>query len=61
MPLYLVQHGKNLPKEIDPEQVLSEEGIAEVKRIAQAAKGHGIRVRKIRHSQNPMIGSSNGH
>ena len=50
MALYLVQHGKALPKEIDPEQGLSEEGIAEVKRITQAAKGYNIQVRHIRHS-----------
>lgn len=50
MALYLVQHGKSLPKEVSPEQGLSEEGIAEVERIAQAAKEYGIRVRHIRHS-----------
>lgn len=50
MALYLVQHGKSLPKDIDPEQGLSEEGIAEVQRIAQVAKGYNIQVRQIRHS-----------
>jgi phosphohistidine phosphatase len=50
MALYLVQHGKSLPKEIDPEQGLSEEGIAEVERIAQVAKGYNVQVRQIRHS-----------
>ncbi len=50
MAIYLVQHGKAQPKEIDPEQGLSEEGIAEVKRIAQAAKGYHIHVRQIWHS-----------
>jgi phosphohistidine phosphatase len=50
MALYLVQHGKSLPKEIDPQQGLSEEGIAEVERIAQLAKGYNIKVRQIRHS-----------
>jgi phosphohistidine phosphatase len=50
MALYLVQHGKSLPKDIDPQQGLSQEGIAEVQRIAQVAKGHNIRVRQIRHS-----------
>lgn len=50
MALYLVQHGKSLPKEIDPEQGLSEEGIVEVKRIAQLAKGYNIQVSQIRHS-----------
>ena len=50
MALYLVQHGRSLPKEISPEQGLSEEGIAEVERIAQVAKGYHIKVRQIRHS-----------
>jgi phosphohistidine phosphatase len=50
MALYLVQHGKSLPKDIDPEQGLSEEGVAEVERIAQAAKGYNVQVRQIRHS-----------
>lgn len=44
MALYLVQHGKSLPKDIDPEKRLSEEGIAEVEKIAQAAKGYKIPV-----------------
>ena len=50
MPLYLVQHGKSLPKSMDPEQGLSEEGIAEVEKIARTAKGYGIQVGQIRHS-----------
>jgi len=50
MALYLVQHGKSLPKDIDPEKRLSEEGIAEVEKVAQAAKGYKIPVRQIRHS-----------
>lgn len=50
MALYLVQHGKSLPKDIDPEQGLSQEGIADVEKIAQVAKGHNIKVRQIRHS-----------
>ncbi len=41
MALYLVQHGRSLPKEKDPEQGLSGEGIAEVERIAGV--GAGIR------------------
>jgi len=50
MRLYLVQHGKSLPKDKDPEQGLSAEGVAEVERIAQKAKGHNINVRRILHS-----------
>ena len=50
MALYLVQHGKSLSKEIDPGKGLSEEGIAEVQRIAQVAAGYGCKVTQIRHS-----------
>jgi phosphohistidine phosphatase len=50
MALYLVQHGKSLPKDVDPEKGLSEEGIGEVVYIANVAKGHKINVECIRHS-----------
>ncbi len=50
MALYLVQHGKNLSKEIDPEQSLSEEGTREVERIGDTAASYGILVGGIRHS-----------
>lgn len=50
MALYLVQHGKSLPKDKDPQKGLSQEGIVETERIAQAAKGYAIRVSKIIHS-----------
>lgn len=47
---FLVQHGKSLAKEQDPEQGLSEEGIADTERIAGVAKGYGIRPTCIAHS-----------
>jgi phosphohistidine phosphatase len=50
MAIYLVQHGKSLPKEADPDPGLSEEGIADVRRIAGVARGYGVRVSGIRHS-----------
>ena len=50
MALYLVQHGKSLPKDKDPQKGLSQEGIAETKRIAEVAKAYGIPVSKITHS-----------
>ncbi len=50
MALYLVQHGKSLPKEVDPEKGLSDEGIADVERIAKKARTYGIQVSAIRHS-----------
>jgi phosphohistidine phosphatase len=50
MALYLVQHGKSRSKEIDPDQGLSEEGRAEVERIAEVAAGYGVRVSEIQNS-----------
>lgn len=50
MALFLVQHGKNLKKDVDPEQPLSDEGVAEVKRIAQTAANYNVQVDEIRHS-----------
>jgi len=48
MALFLVQHGKSLPKDQDANQGLSEQGISDVKRIANEA--HGIQVSRIQHS-----------
>jgi len=50
MALYLVQHGKSLSKEVDPQQGISEEGRADVDRIAAVARNYGIRVAEISHS-----------
>ena len=50
MALFLVQHGKSLPKDKDPDKGLSEEGISDVKRIAGVAKTYCVHVSCIRHS-----------
>ena len=50
MALFLVQHGKSLSKDVDPGKGLSEEGIADVKRIAGVAKSYGVHVSSIKHS-----------
>jgi phosphohistidine phosphatase len=50
MSLFLVQHGKNLPKDADPEKGLSEGGKEEVNRIASRAGEHAIPVSAIKHS-----------
>ncbi len=50
MALYLVQHGKANPPEVDPERGLSEEGRAEVERIADAARGYQVKIAAIVHS-----------
>jgi len=50
MALYLVQHGQSLPKDVDPDQGLSDQGIAETKRIAEVARGYQVNVSLIRQS-----------
>jgi phosphohistidine phosphatase len=50
MALYLAQHGRSLPKDVDPEQGLSDAGRAEVDRMATVAAAYAIRVAKIAHS-----------
>ena len=51
MALFLVQHGKSLPKDVDPDQGLSQEGILEVERISNVAKGYAVKVSRIAHSE----------
>jgi len=50
MKLYLVQHGKSLPKDVDPEKGLSREGIADVKVIAETAKNYNVHIERVWHS-----------
>ena len=50
MALYLVQHGQSLPKDVDPDQGLSEKGVTETGRIAEVAKNYQIKVEQIMHS-----------
>ncbi|MCX5903050.1 MAG: phosphohistidine phosphatase SixA [Proteobacteria bacterium] len=50
MALFLVQHGTSVPKEIDPECPLTDEGRDTVERIARSAAGHKIEVSLIKHS-----------
>jgi phosphohistidine phosphatase len=50
MALFLVQHGKSLPKDKDPKKGLSQEGVAETKRIAEVAKSYNVLVSGISHS-----------
>lgn len=50
MALFLVQHGKSSPKEVDPERGLTTDGHKDVERIASVAKGYQVQVATIRHS-----------
>ena len=50
MALFLVQHGKSLPKEKDPDQGLSREGLAETQTMAALAAENNVQVMRIIHS-----------
>ena len=50
MSLLLVQHGKNLPKDIDPEKGLSPEGKKDVEEAAAVLKTKEVSVSSIYHS-----------
>lgn len=50
MPLYLVQHGKCLSKEEDPDRNLTYEGINEVNKIAEYLKQGDVKISIIKHS-----------
>jgi len=50
MALYLVQHGKSLPKETDPDQGLSDEGVADTLGTVRLALDLGLRIGGILHS-----------
>ena len=50
MLLYLVQHGKCLAKDEDPQRPLSSTGIEETRKIAVMASDGGVSVAAIRHS-----------
>ena len=50
MTLYLVQHGKCLSKEVDPQKGLSPEGMAEIEEVGKVVRRHGVTVSRILHS-----------
>ena len=50
MALFLVQHGKSLPKEEDPDRGLSKQGIEETRVVAQMAVDKNVQVSRIIHS-----------
>jgi len=50
MALFLVQHGKSLPKEEDPDRGLSRQGIEETRAMAEMAFEQFVQVSRIIHS-----------
>ncbi len=50
MRLYLVQHGEALPKEVDSDRPLSDQGQQDAERLARFLAGRGVRVSRVSHS-----------
>jgi phosphohistidine phosphatase len=50
MNIYLVQHGKPVPKETDPKKPLSEQGLEDIKKMAAFLHRAGVTVKNIFHS-----------
>ncbi len=50
MRIYLTQHGEALAKDVDRERPLSEQGRADVQRLAEFLRDKGVRVEHIWHS-----------
>jgi len=48
--IYLVQHGKSHPKEVDPDRRLTDEGIKETERVGGYLSSIGIKVDELWHS-----------
>jgi phosphohistidine phosphatase len=50
MKLYLVQHAKAAPKQLDPERPLTEEGYSEIRNVAEFIKPLSLKVDYLWHS-----------
>ena len=50
MRVYLMQHGKPLPKEEDPDRPLSDQGKADVGRVGEFLRKSGVKVEEALHS-----------
>lgn len=50
MKLYLVQHAKAAPKDVDPQRWLTEEGLADVRKVAAFIKPLSLSVNHLWHS-----------
>ena len=50
MKLYLIQHGKPVSKDVDPDRPLSDEGRDDVNRLAEFLEKQDIKVEEVLHS-----------
>ncbi len=50
MRLYFVQHGDSLPKDVDPNRPLSDQGRADIQRLTEWLSSHNVQITQILHS-----------
>ena len=50
MRLYLVQHGDAVPKDLDPDRPLSEQGRSDIHRLTEWLSSHHVQLSQIQHS-----------
>lgn len=50
MRIYMAQHGLALPKEVNPDRPISEQGREDARRLARFLEGAGVRVGQVLHS-----------
>ena len=50
MRIYLIQHGLAVPKDVDPDRPLSEQGRGDVQRLADFLDKAGVQVEQVLHS-----------
>ena len=53
MTIFLVQHGKSVPKEEDPDRPLSGVGVQQVEEVAAQLKEYNINLEAIFHTSKP--------
>ncbi len=50
MRLYIVQHGESLPKDVNPDRPLSDQGRADIRRLTEWLSSHEVQIAQILHS-----------
>jgi len=50
MRLYIVQHGDSLPKDVNPDRPLSDQGRADIQRLTEWLLSHNVQIAQILHS-----------
>jgi len=50
MRLYIVQHGDSLPKDVNPDRPLSDQGRTDIQRLTEWLSSHDVQIAQILHS-----------